>query len=580
MEVTKETFKEVLPSIYELIDQADFIAVDAEMTGLRRSDCRYNELDSLEERYIKVRDSGRDFGLIQFGLTTFRYNKEKATYYHATFCFYLHGKDGQVLAFDNSSLRFLAYNGFNFNKLYKSGLPYLSLKEEEDEKASFLKQPLEALAPSPVKVVEEGAKKFLKETEEKVNKFMSPDNNSEVLTISGSTLSGFFRKLLYNNIAAKYENILIRAVPNNSDRSVEIRKFSSQEARTAFLEGERKRKLEEKVGFTHVIRRVLERSCPLVGHNMILDILHLFHKTVRPLPDTLQQFKAEVRSTLPTIYDTKLISKDPPFCTDIPITALEKLYSSLCKNYNPPPLEVEPGAYMSHDIGEGGGGRAHDAGYDAFMTGVSFVTMVKKLDGGNWKEKCVINSKHLALYANKVNLMNSHDIPYINLVGSDVVPNRSRIFCVDCPASWTSSDVYGLFHMLKPVKLIWVSSLSLYVIPLDNLDIKACRQHLKTIIASCPPLVRVRLYGDTAKRKSQSSEDSGSVTGTETASPARIQEYKRLKSVGSDQLSQMTLESPSMEESPAIPVYPGDGGKKLKGNGSQNSGVFNVPDDW
>lgn len=41
-------------------------------------------------------------------------------YYHATLCFYLHGKDGQVLAFDNSSLRFLAYNGFNFNKLYKS----------------------------------------------------------------------------------------------------------------------------------------------------------------------------------------------------------------------------------------------------------------------------------------------------------------------------------------------------------------------------------------------------------------------------------------------------------------------------
>lgn len=32
------------------------------------------------------------------------------------------------------------------------GLPYLSLQETEDEKASFSSHPLEALAPSPVKV--------------------------------------------------------------------------------------------------------------------------------------------------------------------------------------------------------------------------------------------------------------------------------------------------------------------------------------------------------------------------------------------------------------------------------------------
>lgn len=58
------------------------------------------------------------------------------------------------------------------------------------------------------------------------------------------------------------------------------------------------------------------------------------------------------------------------------------MYSSLCKNYSPPSLEVESGPYMSHGIAEGGGGRAHDAGYDAFMTGVSFVTMVKELGEG------------------------------------------------------------------------------------------------------------------------------------------------------------------------------------------------------
>lgn len=59
-------FKEVLPSIYELIDKADFIAIDAEMTGLRRSDCRYNELDSLEERLV---ESGQN----EYGATSLLY---------------------------------------------------------------------------------------------------------------------------------------------------------------------------------------------------------------------------------------------------------------------------------------------------------------------------------------------------------------------------------------------------------------------------------------------------------------------------------------------------------------------------
>lgn len=50
------------------------------------------------------------------------------------------------------------------------------------------------------------------------------------------------------------------------------------------------------------------------------------------------------------------------------------------------------------------------------------------------------------------------------------------------------------------------------------------------IQASCPPMVRVRLYGDTlsVKRKSQSDD---APPGVEP-SASRVHEYKRLKSVG------------------------------------------------
>ncbi|KAG0723645.1 Poly(A)-specific ribonuclease PARN [Chionoecetes opilio] len=575
MEVTTENFQEVYPSILEVVKKADFVAIDAEFTGLRRKETsRYCELDSVEERYAKVREAAKDFGMIQFGITTFRYIKEKTSYSHATFCFYLLGKTGDMLYYDNSSLKFLADNGFDFNKLFKSGLPYLSILEEAEKRAEFVSQALEPFPPSPVKVAEEKAKKFLKETEEKIEALLA-DEGREALVLPGATLPGFFRKLLYNNIAAKHKNILVRSLVTNHERNIEIRKFESPEARLKFLEKERERKLDEKVGFTHIVRHVLESGKPVVGHNMVLDLMHLMEKTVQPLPDTLDQFKNVVKANLPTIYDTKLLAKDPPFCVDIPVTSLGILYSELCSKFSPPEFIAEKG-YASHSLG--GGGQAHDAGYDAFMTGVCFIAMVKKLDGSNWKNKSVVKSKHLHQYSNRLNNMNSHDIPFLNLVGPDVQTDRSRIYCVDCPGEWNVGNVHQLFHMMKPIKIVWVSSTFIYVIPPEDTDIKACKRYLKDIQASCSPMVRVRLFGDTlaVKRKSQSDDAPPGLEPT----ASRVHEFKRLKSVGSDQLSKMTLESPSKEELPPYMLRTMVR-KKMKADPEPAfDGTFAIPDEW
>lgn len=72
------------------------------------------------------------------------------------------------------------------------------------------------------------------------------------------------------------------------------------------------------------------------------------------------------------------------FSVDIPFTSLGVLYKELCEKYEPPTLAPEKG-YESYSCEEEG--KAHNAGYDAFMTGVCFVTMVKKL-GKVWV--CVI----------------------------------------------------------------------------------------------------------------------------------------------------------------------------------------------
>lgn len=97
-----------------------------------------------------------------------------------------------------------------------------------------------------LQVAEEKARKFLTETEEKIEALLA-DKNREALVIPGGTLPGFHRKLLYNNIAAKYKNILVRSLTTDHERNIEIRKFDSPEDRLKFLEEERERKLDEKV---------------------------------------------------------------------------------------------------------------------------------------------------------------------------------------------------------------------------------------------------------------------------------------------------------------------------------------------
>lgn len=103
-----------------------------------------------------------------------------------------------------------------------------------------------------LQVAEEKARKFLMETEEKIEALLA-DENQEVLIIPGSTLPGFHRKLLYNNIAAKYKTVLVRSLLTDYERNIEIRKFDSSEARLKFLEEERENKLNDKVSLSFYV---------------------------------------------------------------------------------------------------------------------------------------------------------------------------------------------------------------------------------------------------------------------------------------------------------------------------------------
>lgn len=64
-------FDKVLPQVIEAINNATFVVIDCEFTGLNTvSDV--NVFDSQKQYYEKVRNASKDFLVIQYGISAFR----------------------------------------------------------------------------------------------------------------------------------------------------------------------------------------------------------------------------------------------------------------------------------------------------------------------------------------------------------------------------------------------------------------------------------------------------------------------------------------------------------------------------
>lgn len=103
------------------------MAVDAEFSGLHDGLTKILKLDMPAERYQKINKSAMQFLIIQFGLSIFQYDKARKKYANKTYNFYVFPNSNDSWRNDvkflsqASSLKFLATQGFDFNKLFLEG---------------------------------------------------------------------------------------------------------------------------------------------------------------------------------------------------------------------------------------------------------------------------------------------------------------------------------------------------------------------------------------------------------------------------------------------------------------------------
>ncbi|XP_074136673.1 poly(A)-specific ribonuclease PARN isoform X3 [Sminthopsis crassicaudata] len=483
MEMIRSNFKNNLHKVYQAIEEADFLAIDGEFSGISDGPsvtALTNGFDTPEERYHKLKKHSMDFLLFQFGLCTFKYDSTDSKYIMKSFNFYVFPKPFSRTSPDvkfvcqSSSIDFLANQGFDFNKVFRNGIPYLNqeeerqLREQYDEKRSQSNGAgaLSYVSPNASKcpvIIPEDQKKFIEKVVEKIEELIQNEENKN---LDLEPCTGFQRKLIYQTLSWKYpKGIHVETLETEKkERYIVISKVDEEERKRREQQkyAKEQEELNDAVGFSRVIHAIANSGKLVIGHNMLLDVMHTIHQFYCPLPEDLNEFKEVTTCVFPRLLDTKLMASTQPFKDIINNTSLAELEKRLKEApFNPPKVESAEG-FPSYDTASE---QLHEAGYDAYITGLCFISMANFLGSFLSPPKIHVSarSKLIEPFFNKLFLMRVMDIPYLNLEGPDLQPKRDHVLHVTFPKEWKTSDLYQLFSAFGNIQVSWIDDTSAFV---------------------------------------------------------------------------------------------------------------------
>ncbi|KAI8330136.1 ribonuclease H-like domain-containing protein [Blakeslea trispora] len=378
MEVLKSEFEEKLPVIEQAILEADFISIDTEFTGLTTPNIQLQNSDDLNARYHKLKHCVQEFTIIQYGVCAFK-RTSTGDFEAKPFNFYIFGADTQdiqsrrIFSATPSSLSFLRSNKFDFNKLIEEGIPFYNLSEEN---SMFPSNQGKSMMTRHTKIQESklthGGRSFLDYNRKAIKKWLQTNTENPLVV---QVNSGFYRRLIYQEIQESQYNGYLQANARDSSH-IEITRLKEEERR-------HKKATAPKLNFRAVIELIQKAKCPVVAHNAVYDILHTVDQFWQYLPDTVEEFKEVTNSMWPHIVDTKYLAEyHPRLKSCFNTSVLGSLYNTVYEELQEAGQHVVMGE--GFDRYEGAENEtAHEAGYDAYMTGVIYLAFMAYIRENN-----------------------------------------------------------------------------------------------------------------------------------------------------------------------------------------------------
>uniref|UniRef100_A0A6Q2XSG7 Poly(A)-specific ribonuclease PARN n=1 Tax=Esox lucius TaxID=8010 RepID=A0A6Q2XSG7_ESOLU len=441
-------FKDSLTTVYSAIEEADFLAIDGEFSGISDGpnvSALTNGLDTPEERYMKLKKHSMDFLLFQFGLCTFTYDEAASEYVIKTFNFYIFPKPFNRTSPDikficqSSSIDFLASQGFDFNKVFRHGIPYLNQEEEVQLREQYEERRNQSNGSGTTSYISPNANKglggvpeehrdYIKRVIEKVESLFTTSEK----TVDLDPCTGFPKGLHVETLET-----------DKKERYIQISKVDDEERKRRERQKQEREQeeLNDAVGFSRVIHAISKSGKLVVGHNMLLDVMHTIHQFYCVLVCSILTDLLLCR-----LLDTKLMATTQPFKELINNTSLAELQKQLKESPFKPPKVA--GGFPSYDTAQE---QLHEAGYDAYITGLCFISMANYL--GKWRR----------FYGELLFLMRIIDIPYLNISGPDLQPKRDHVLYVTFPKEWKTSDLYQLFSAFGNIQVSWIDDTSAFV---------------------------------------------------------------------------------------------------------------------
>ncbi|XP_070952349.1 poly(A)-specific ribonuclease PNLDC1 isoform X1 [Macaca nemestrina] len=487
MDLGADEFEENLPLLQELVQEADFVGVspgasaacrstvcgvlamfctrglvffafpaglDIEFTGLRSNLSGPQQIslfDLPSEWYLKTRQSVQQFTICQIGLSVFSAIEGEANKYIAHSCnFFLFPTTFGILdsefSLQASSVQFLNQYGFNYNKFLKNGIPYMNEEQEKKIRHDILT--------GNWRVRSSPDKDQIKAVIDKVTRWLDLAKEGDWMTLPG--IAGFQ--------AFEVQLVLRQALPDIwtvlKDEGVVVKKVSKQHR--WYLQNtscDRESCWKEKIllsarGFSVFFQMLVKAQKPLVGHNMMMDLLHLHEKFFRPLPESYDQFKQNIHSLFPVLIDTKNVTKDIWKEMNFPrVSNLSEVYEVLNSDLNPTKNSGPEIVHASRCEKYVKTKCPHEAAYDAFLCGSVLLKvahlLLQKIHGIDPVPESSFPQylDVLAPYVNQVNLIRA-GVPKINFSGPDYPSIRPPILILSIKR-WPGVSEQQVYHKFQ-----------------------------------------------------------------------------------------------------------------------------------
>ncbi|NXL41650.1 PNDC1 ribonuclease, partial [Podilymbus podiceps] len=452
MEVGAAGFEQCLPRLRRRVRHAAFLALDMEFTGLHSTFPQNNKpslFDSPAERYLKARQSVQRFTVTQFGKCCSDTENLPRYVVHSYNFFLLPSTLGVTdveFTLSASSIQFLSHYGFDYNKFLKDGIPYMNEVQEK-----ILSQQL--LAGS-WKVSSALDRDVLKKAIDEVTCWIAAAEEEETMILHD--LSGYQMFEVQLVLRQALQNVWTEPL---GDKKVVVKKVSPQHRR--LLENspydccQKELILLSARGFTNLLQTLVKAKKPLVGHNMLMDLMHLHDKFYKPLPESYEEFKRNIHNLFPVLIDTKTVTKsiwkEYPFPR---VSNLLEVYNVLCSSKLNPKDPMCPEIALASDCSRYAEKKSpHEAGYDAFLCGSVLLKSAHLLlcrstdDAAEADPSFSQYLTALAEYLNKVNFIRG-GVSSINFSGEDAPCQHPPLLVVHV-RGWPGLDERQIYQEFK-----------------------------------------------------------------------------------------------------------------------------------